>query len=214
VIYTQVELVDIAKLHGYEKNARKHDKKSVEAIAKSIEAFGFNDPVGIWGDNIIVEGHGRVQAAKKLGIKEIPCIRLDHLTDEQRRAYGLAHNKTAEVSDWDYDLLDFEINDLPDFDFEDFGFEIRDAELEHERNYIDPLLCSCYRSVLLCRNRSAEEGTEEKGRADEQAGSRRLRCHDQRYVWTGHRHYQRHGHRRVRRKELPYPDAEGGDRKR
>ena len=134
MIYTQVELVDIAKLHGYEKNARKHDKKSVEAIAKSIEAFGFNDPVGIWGDNIIVEGHGRVQAAKKLGIKEIPCIRLDHLTDEQRRAYGLAHNKTAEVSDWDYDLLDFEINDLPDFDFEDFGFEIRDAELEHERN--------------------------------------------------------------------------------
>jgi hypothetical protein len=130
----KIEYIPVSKLKPYEKNARKHEKASIEAIANSIQQFGFDDPVGIWGENFIVEGHGRVQAAKKLGMKEVPCIRLDHLTDEQRRAYAIAHNKTAEVSDWDYELLDFEINDLPDFDVEDFGFESRDAELEHERN--------------------------------------------------------------------------------
>jgi hypothetical protein len=130
----KIEYIPVSKLKPYEKNARKHEKASIEAIANSIQQFGFDDPVGIWGENFIVEGHGRVQAAKKLGMKEVPCIRLDHLNDEQRRAYAIAHNKTAEVSDWDYELLDLEINDLPDFDFEDFGFEIRDAELDHERN--------------------------------------------------------------------------------
>ena len=130
----KIEYIPIKNLQPYEKNARKHDKKSVEAIASSIRQFGFDDPVGVWGENIIVEGHGRVEAAKKLGLTEVPCIRLDHLTDEQRRAYAIAHNKTAEVSDWDYDLVDLEINDLPDFNFEEFGFEIHDAEAEHERN--------------------------------------------------------------------------------
>ena len=102
----KIEYIPVSKLKPYEKNARKHDSKSIEAIAASISEFGFDDPVGIWGDNFIVEGHGRVQAAKKLGMKSVPCVRLDHLTDEQRRAYGLAHNKTAEVSDWDFDLVD------------------------------------------------------------------------------------------------------------
>ena len=129
----KIEYIPISKLKPYGKNARKHGKKSIESIAASIREFGFDDPVGIWGDNYIVEGHGRVEAARTLGMEEVPCIRLDHLTDEQRRAYGLAHNRTTEMSEWDYDLLDLEINDM-DFDFEDFGFEIRDAELEHEKN--------------------------------------------------------------------------------
>lgn len=130
----KIEYIAISELKPYKNNARRHDRASIDAIANSIREFGFDDPVGIWGENYIVEGHGRVQAAKKLGMKKVPCIRLDHLTDEQRRAYGLAHNKTAEVSDWDYELLDLEINDLPTFDFEEFGFEVMDAELEHERN--------------------------------------------------------------------------------
>ena len=83
------------------KNARKHADADVSTIVKSIEEFGFDDPIGIWGENnTIVEGHGRLIAAKKLGMKQVPVIRLDHLTDEQRRAYALAHNKTAEMSDW------------------------------------------------------------------------------------------------------------------
>ena len=129
----KVEYIPIKDLKPYERNARKHSKKSIDSIASSIEAFGFDDPVGIWGDNYIVEGHGRVQAAKKLKMDTVPCIRLDHLTDEQRKAYALAHNKTAEVSDWDYELLDFEIGELEDFDFEAFGFDLVDEEAEHEK---------------------------------------------------------------------------------
>lgn len=129
----KIEYIPVKKLKPYDKNARKHGRKSIEAIANSIKQFGFDDPVGIWGDNLIVEGHGRVEAAKKLKMDTVPCIRLDHLSDEERRAYTLAHNKTAEVSDWDFDLLDLEINDLEEFDFSDFGFEIVDKELEHEK---------------------------------------------------------------------------------
>ena len=82
-----------------------------------------NDPIGVYGkDNLIIEGHGRVEALKQLGYDEVPCIRLDHMTDEERRAYTLAHNKVAE-SDWDFDLLNEEIDNITDFDMEDFGFE-------------------------------------------------------------------------------------------
>lgn len=130
----KIEYIPIKDLKPYEKNARKHGRKSIDSIANSIREFGFDDPVGIWGDNFIVEGHGRVAAAKKLGMKEVPCVRLDHLSDEQRRAYGLAHNKTAEVSDWDFDLVDLEINELESFDFGDFGFDVVDEAEEHEKS--------------------------------------------------------------------------------
>ena len=123
-----IEVLKIKDLKPYAKNAKKHPKKQIEKIANSIEAFGMNDPIGIWGkDNLIVEGHGRVEALKQLGYDEVPCIRLDHLTDEERRAYTLAHNKVAE-SDWDFDLLNEEIDDILSFDMEDFGFEFVDEE--------------------------------------------------------------------------------------
>ena len=102
----KIEYLPLDKLHPYDRNARHHEDEDVDAIARSIEQFGMNDPIGIWGkQNIIVEGHGRLMALKKLGYTEAPCIRLDHLTDEQRRGYALAHNKTAELSIWDDDLL-------------------------------------------------------------------------------------------------------------
>ena len=134
----KTETIRIKDLRPYEKNARKHEAADVAAIAKSIEAFGFRDPVGVWGpSNIIVEGHGRVLAAKQLGMTEVPCIRLDDLTDEQRRAYALAHNKTAELSSWDADLLPLELQDLPTYDMTDFGFQmgaVTDSWFEeHER---------------------------------------------------------------------------------
>lgn len=117
------ENIKISELTPYERNARHHEPIDIDAIAKSIEAFGFRDPVGVWGpNNIIVEGHGRVMAAKQLGMTEVPCIRLDDLTDEQRRAYGLAHNKTAELSTWDAELLPLEVQDLPTYDMTEFGF--------------------------------------------------------------------------------------------
>lgn len=131
-----IEYLPIKKLKNYEKNARKHADADVETIMNSIKEFGFNDPVGIWSDkNIIVEGHGRVLAAKKLKIDKVPCIRLDHLTDEQRRAYALAHNKTAEMSTWNYELLTSELQDIEELDMKEFGFtedEITPPRLKYQ----------------------------------------------------------------------------------
>ena len=128
----KIEYLPVGSLKPYEKNTRKHQKKDVDNIAKSIEKYGMNDAIGIWGEqNIVVEGHGRLLACKKLGIKEVPCVRLDHLTDEQRREYAIAHNATAELSEWDFDLLSEELDDLDlsDFDF-DFGIEDDEEEIE------------------------------------------------------------------------------------
>lgn len=132
----KIEYYPIEKLKPYERNARKHGNTDIDAIAASIKAFGFKDPIGIWGDDIIVEGHGRLLAAKKLKMKQIPVIRLDDLTDEERRGYALAHNKTAEISVWDEDALSQEISDLSDtFDMSSFGFEIENETQVHEDEY-------------------------------------------------------------------------------
>lgn len=120
-----IESIKLDDLRPYEKNARKHGAKDLEAIKASIEAFGFRDPVGVWGpQNVIVEGHGRVLAARALGMIEVPCIRLDELTDEQRKAYALAHNRTAELSSWDAEMLPLELEELPSYDMTAFGFDL------------------------------------------------------------------------------------------
>lgn len=133
----RIEYLSVGALKPAERNARKHTEADINAIVESIKEFGFSDPIGIWGGaNIIVEGHGRLLAAQRLGMTEVPCIRLDHLTDEQRRAYALAHNKTAELSDWDFSALEAELDDLKDaFNLAAFGFDV-DAEPEvHEDDY-------------------------------------------------------------------------------
>lgn len=117
----KIEYLAIGKIKPYDKNARKHEKYDVEQIAKSIEKYGFNDPIGVWSKkNIIVEGHGRYEAAKLLGMESVPVVRLDNLTDEQRKEYGIMHNKTAELSTWDFDKLSEELEDL---DFGDFDID-------------------------------------------------------------------------------------------
>jgi len=131
----QIEYVGIDSIQPYENNARSHGKEDVKAIVKSIEEFGFNDPIGVW-NNQIVEGHGRLLAAKELGMKEVPIIRLDELTDEQRKAYALAHNKTAELSDWDFDVLASELQEITDIDMTEFGFFI--PEISSSENEEDP----------------------------------------------------------------------------
>lgn len=119
-----IEYLPVSALKPYERNARKHTDTDIGTIVNSIKEFGFDDPIGIWGDeNLIVEGHGRLLAAQKLGMQEVPCIRLDHLTDEQRRAYALAHNKTAEMSSWLTDVLQNEIDNI-DLDMSKFGFNL------------------------------------------------------------------------------------------
>lgn len=126
----KIEYIALSDLVPYEKNARIHTETDLATIRNSIQEFGMCDPIGIWSDrNIIVEGHGRLMALKELGHTKAPCIRLDHLTDEQRRAYALAHNKTAEMSKWDFEMLDTELADL-DIDMEGFGFvNIEEADV-------------------------------------------------------------------------------------
>lgn len=134
----KIEYIPASKLKAYDRNARKHSQKDVEAIMHSIKEFGFLDPVGVWGtDNTIVEGHGRLAAAKKLGIKNIPCIRLDRLTDEQRRAYGLAHNKTAELSSWEEQFLGVELASITNIDMQKLGFEPVDVFNADEMLFTD-----------------------------------------------------------------------------
>ena len=119
----KIEYVDINSIKPYEKNAKLHPKEQIEQIKKSIEQFGMDDPIGIWKDEI-VEGHGRLIACKELGTTEIPIIRLDHLTDEERRAYTLAHNKLTMNSDFDIDILNAELMNFDTIDMTEFGFDV------------------------------------------------------------------------------------------
>ena len=91
-----------------------------------------NDPIAVWGDkNIIIEGHGRLEALKELGYNEVECIRLDHLTDEERRAYTLAHNKLTMNTDFDFEKLQEELENIRDIDMEDLGFiDIDDINID------------------------------------------------------------------------------------
>lgn len=120
----KIEYTNINDLKKYHKNAKKHPKEQVNRIANSIKEFGMCDPIGVWGkDNLIIEGHGRLMALKKLGYTEAPIIRLDHLSEEQRKAYTLAHNKSAE-SEWDFEILSDELKSIVDIDMMDFGFDL------------------------------------------------------------------------------------------
>ena len=121
----------ITELKPYENNPRLNDD-AVPYVANSISSFGFKVPIVIDKNNVIITGHTRLKAAKKLGMKEVPCIIADDLTDEQVKAFRLADNKVAELADWNFDLLDDEIADILELDMEDFGFDLDDG-LGYER---------------------------------------------------------------------------------
>ena len=128
----KIETIGIDQIKPYEKNAKLHPKEQIEQIKKSIEMYGNNDPIAVWGkNNTIVEGHGRYLALKEMGATECEIIRLDHLTNKQRREYMLVHNKLTMNTDFDFDILDEELGDL-DFDGFDFGFEMDTEYLPEE----------------------------------------------------------------------------------
>lgn len=139
------------ELTPYERNARQHTPTDIEQIKTSILKVGFDDPIGIWGEqNIVVEGHGRLIAAKELHLDKVPCIRLDHMTDAQRRDYAIRHNRTQELSSWDFDKLEQEIaalmidgSDMSDLKFALKGLAEENPEqeflnAEKQRNHVCP----------------------------------------------------------------------------
>lgn len=113
--------IPITELKPYPNNPRKNDH-AVDAVAASIREFGFKVPLVIDKDGVIVAGHTRYKAAQKLGLKELPCIVADDLTDDQIKAFRLADNKTAELAEWDFELLDLELDDI-ELDMGEFGFD-------------------------------------------------------------------------------------------
>lgn len=130
-----ITMTDTDSLIPYVNNARTHSQVQINQISASIKEFGFINPVIIDGDNGIIAGHGRVMAAKKLGMAEVPCVQASHLTEAQKKAYILADNKIALNAGWDDELLRLEIQSLDDLDFdlELTGFDLEEIALfEHD----------------------------------------------------------------------------------
>ena len=133
----KVEYIPINEITPYENNAKIHTEEQIEQIMKSIQEFGMNDPIGIWGkDNIIIEGHGRLMALQELGWTEVPVIRLDDLTDDQRKAYTLIHNQTTINTGFDLDILNEELANI-DLDMSDFGFDNIELDNIEEQEIIE-----------------------------------------------------------------------------
>jgi len=135
----KIEWIDIDDLVEYKGNAKIHTPEQIRQIAKSIEIYGFNDPIAVDDNNGMIEGHGRKLALILLKRKKAPCIRLSHLTDTQKRAYIIAHNKLTMNTGFDEELLKLELDDLasdPDFDIDSIGFELEDIEKKQETREI------------------------------------------------------------------------------
>lgn len=128
----RIKEVRIDELVPYERNAKTHGDDQVEMIARSIQEFGFLSPCIIDRDMNIIAGHGRVMAAKSLGMNTVPCVFVEGLTDEQRRAYILADNKLTELGGWDMELVNFELSELDSlgFDVDLTGFELDDISAD------------------------------------------------------------------------------------
>lgn len=128
----RLEQVSIDLLKPYERNAKKHPQSQLDVIAKSIQELGFLSPCLIDEEYNLIAGHGRVAAAKQIGLKSVPCVFVEGLTEEQRRAYILADNKLTELGEWDMELVQQELSDLQgmDFDISITGFGLDDLEID------------------------------------------------------------------------------------
>ena len=126
----KIEYVPIGSIHEYSGNAKKHTKKQVKQIADSIQQFGFNDPIAVDGSGIVIEGHGRLLAARSLGMDKVPVITLDGLTDEQRRAYTLIHNQLTLNTENDLKQLAIELESIKSIDMPAFSLDLPEIRLQ------------------------------------------------------------------------------------
>lgn len=145
-IEMEIKEFKVTDLKEYERNPR-HNDDAVEYVAESIKEFGFKVPIVVDKDNVIIAGHTRLKAAKELGLETVPCVVADDLTEEQVNAFRLADNKTAEMANWDFELLSEEINLVEDIDMSLFGFmseesvdlsELFEDKPEHEEKEKEP----------------------------------------------------------------------------
>lgn len=182
----QIVEMNINEVIPYEKNPRKNEA-AVKYVANSIKEFGFKVPIVIDENNVIVAGHTRLKAAKKLKLETVPCVIADDLSEDQIKAFRLADNKVSEKAEWDFDLLGDEMDDLLDiFNMEDFGFEFEDEEPEemyqdarNDENLQERFLCPPFSVIdgrqgyYRARKRAwIEMGIEsENGRKDDLLGN-------------------------------------------
>lgn len=141
----------IDELIPYKNNPRINDE-AVEYVKNSIKEFGFKVPIVIDKNNVIIAGHTRIKAGKELGIKDIPCIIADDLTEEQVKAFRLADNKVAEKSLWDYTKLDEELDSILDIDMSMFDFDINTDDVEIERMDLSNKEFEKYEIIITCQN--------------------------------------------------------------
>ena len=136
----KIEYLNKNELKPYENNTKIHTDQQIAQIRESILTFGFNDPVAVWKDNIIIEGHGRFLAAMQIdALQLIPVIRLDSLTDQQRKAYAIVHNALVLSTGFDIDLLRQELENIQTIDMQQFDFTIKE-DLKHDVQFTQMFL--------------------------------------------------------------------------
>lgn len=151
----QITNVNIKDIKPYKNNPRFNDN-AVDYVANSIKEFGFKVPVVLDKNNVIITGHTRVKACEKLGIEEIPCIYANDLTEEQVKAFRLADNKVGEIADWDFDLLNNELDDI-EFDMSEFGFLDMDLKEENKERKEATLNEEEFQIIIDCEDESQAE---------------------------------------------------------
>lgn len=150
--------VKLSDIKPYENNPRNNDE-AVEPVANSIKEFGFKVPIVIDKDNIIVAGHTRYKAAKKLKLDTVPCIVADDLNEEQIKAFRLADNKVSEIATWDLELLGIELDNIINIDMEAFKFEMFDEEVKptKEPKDLSNEVCETFEVIIECDNELQQE---------------------------------------------------------
>jgi len=128
----KVQEVSLEKLVLYEKNAKKHPQDQIDLLVRSITEYGFINPCLIDKDFKVIAGHGRIEAAKQMGMDKVPCLFVEGLTEAQYKAYVLADNRLTELGEWNMDLVMMELQELQDMDFDISltGFEMPEIEVE------------------------------------------------------------------------------------